>query len=356
MRLIGMQMTRANNVRLARSLATPLWAWSGVVCRETVGAPPSKLAEILDLLPCRLSSVAQIIRALQNLGHRFFDDLTQVEYGPTRAERRAGLSALIESIDHVKATLSALSPAARRRLSEALASFPEAGPKPPLYGLAAFDAEKQALETLSLAADDVGRGWPSHRDPRDFQSIDRLSATCEGAMTLSQSLDTTTDIDLALRPAPRSVEAEASNDDDLARLGAAIGRLKIRLKAELVRLSSIKGPDARISLLNLVAGLWALWVRETRRPVTVNPNRMTAYAGAPQSEAGVFIAKAVEALAPTAFTLEARMRAVGRPSAPYLKSQLNWSSQAVHSTMRLIQRRHRDAEAAGKRGGEGKSN
>lgn len=329
--------------------AQPQWGWSGVVPRRVVGALATKLEEVVHLLPDRRTPDEQIIGELNDFSVRFLSDLVQDEYGPTRAERASALEELIGSIDQVVLALADLNDVDSRKLSALLRNLPEAFDKPILDRFDEFEAEKRALESIALAAAELNERSPSPGDRIGLGGVKRLLAASERAARLVLALDTTSDCNLVFGSAPRITEV-SGRDDDLARRVDAIRRLLSRLRSEFDRLSLVKGPDTRVSLPILVAGLCNLWERETGQTVTVNPYRKTEYDGSPQSEAGAFVALAVAALAPTKLDLAALMEETGREAPPHLKSQLHWSPQAVHSAMRGYIEARRRKSVLGRQG------
>jgi hypothetical protein len=183
---------------------------------------------------------------------------------------------------------------------------------------ARFEADKLAVEELSLAAIEASRGPRSGGGSKDLDAIAALQSFAQRAYLLLQSLDTTAEGDLIFQlPSTRSPESDGRGDA-LAAVDSATRRLAGELRRELDRLSCVRGPDPRLSLPFLVAKLCDLWERETGSAVTVNPYEKTAYTGAPQSEAGAFVCRVVETLQPTLSEISDRMNWSGRASAPKL--------------------------------------
>ena len=330
-------MRKVTKGHLLRPRSTPQWGWSGVHLRQAARMPTRRLRETVRKLPSRKSSIEGLVAELRECGVVFLGDLTQDEYGPTRAERAAALRILIETIEQVSAAIDALTFAERRYVVDALTPAPEAVVKSfPIDSFDEYEAENQNLEALALAAADASGFFRSRWSSAEIVAIDHLRALSERAAAQLQSLDTTTEIDLILGSAAMDkMRSAEERKDPLAREGESICVLSSRLRKELGRLSRLKGPDLRTSLPLLVARLCDFWKRETGQDVTVNPYEKTAYKGAPQSESGAFVSNVVEALAPKPTELGAMMRESGRKSAPHLKSRRHWSPEAVHSAMRL---------------------
>jgi hypothetical protein len=331
----SLEMTIASKGRSSRAPAEPQWGWSGVHALREATSCVEELREIVGELPSRRSSTESIVAELREYGDRFLGDLIQDEFGPTRAERAAALRELITAVEELRSAVDSLSPAARQSVAHALAIDFEAADSP-VDCFKEFEAEKEALEALAWAASDAREPLPPGEPGSDHDSIDRLHGVSERAALMLRSLDTTTDFNLLICSLAlgRPQQADLANDE-FELVGARIRRLALRLSEELGRLSSSKGPEPRVSLPLLVARLCDLWTRETGRRVTVNPYVRGEYKGAPRSEAGKFVSRVVEALAPEEARLETLMRESGRAAFPPLKSRLHWNAGAVHSAMRL---------------------
>ena len=103
-------------------------------------------------------------------------------------------------------------------------------------------------------------------------------------------LDTTSDTELSFCSTPEIVGSD-SRGDDLEQIGIhnRTAAPQIRWKRDLF--PAEKGPNAEYLAALLVARLCGKWERETGLRVTVNPYKKTDYDGAPQSEAGKFVAR-----------------------------------------------------------------
>ena len=304
----------------------------------------------------------QILVELRDLGSRFLANFLQDEYGPTRAEVAASIRVLIGTTEEVVLAIRALRADARKTLSAALGALANVSGNSPPESFYNFEAEKRAMETLLAAATDVSLASPTSAGP-DFEAIKRLQRQLSLTTAQLHSLDTTCDTDLSLLFTPKIAGADLPGDD-LAHMASATDGLLVRLRRKLDLLSAEKGPNSKTSLPLLVFGLCRFWERETGRPVTANPYKKTKYYGAPQSEAGKFVAAAVAALTPASERLEALMEKMGRKSSPFLepslmeetaqkfspflKSQLNCSPQTIQNVMQEYVRARRATATKGR--------
>jgi hypothetical protein len=84
-------MKKAKRGVSSRLPASPQRGWSGVQVVRSGREPRAKLEEIVVRLPHRESSIAHLVGEVREYGARFCSDLAEDEYGPTRAERGAGV-------------------------------------------------------------------------------------------------------------------------------------------------------------------------------------------------------------------------------------------------------------------------
>jgi hypothetical protein len=320
---------------MRRLPASPQRGWSGVQSLRDGREPRAKLEEIVERLPHRKSSIADLVGELCEYGARFCSDLAQDEYGPTRAERAAALKEALETLEQARSAIEDLGSTAREAMEEALAATRATNDYASVDPLDRFEADKGIPEGLWLAAMEASQHLQSCGSSTDLEMVTRLGILAERASLRLQSLDTTTDGDLFLEWTTREASRNDGRGEASAALDGPIHRLEDRLRRELNRLSRLKGPDSRTSLPLFVARLCDFWERESGRPVTVNPYEKTQYRGLPQSEAGAFVCDVVEALKPKLSGQGELMGFSGRASAPRLKSQLDASPRAVHSAMRL---------------------
>ena len=282
-----------------RGTAEPRWGWSGVA---PITAPPLSVSDIdlAGLLPGHQSPVEQIVLTLRDLGGKYHRYLHQDEFGPSRAERMAGLRSLLDQLELLSSRLSGLPGQLHLRLSKQLASNGSIVERS-IDGFHAHRNDKAAVEWLGQAAGGVRLTLQAASATGDAELMDDLGRVAEKTLQLLWNLDTTTAGAVVIDTELLGLEVEGGAESVItgfALVCAGIERLRRRAELTLVRLEGQKGPERCESLRWLVCQLCDLYRRETGQPVTSSARAKNHFTGTPQSRAGRFVMAAVEALQP----------------------------------------------------------
>jgi hypothetical protein len=286
--------------RIQKNAACPRWGWSGA--REIV--PPlwseAELRRVAGLLPSRQSSIENIVAELHAIGGRYHRNLHQDEFGPTRAERMQALRDLLVRLGVLSSRLEALPPQLQLLLSEGFLECRSAAGRLDADPVAFYSADKTAVDVVSETASDIRHSLASVGRTDEANLIREVCAAADTIVPLLWNLDTTTDGDVVIDAGSAGPEPADNSADPFIAVCAPVRRLRSRFGLALTNLRRRKGPEARLSLGQLVSQLCDLWRRETGQPVTANPVRLGIYTGRPESASGCFVCETVEALRPTA--------------------------------------------------------
>src|SRR5262245_3162210 len=91
----------------SRSTAAPLWGWSGVAQLEPPELPEEQLAHIMSLLPSPRLAAEELKAAIQAFGAKYYGNLHQDEFGPTRAQQMSALRAVLARLEQLDSLLLA---------------------------------------------------------------------------------------------------------------------------------------------------------------------------------------------------------------------------------------------------------
>jgi hypothetical protein len=282
-----------------RGLAEPRWGWSGVAPLTAAKLSPSDI-DLEVLLPGHQSPIGEIMRALRDLGGRYYRYLHQDELGPTRAQRMAALRLLSDQLELLLSRLNGLPEHLRRQLSQ----HPTFRPSSAATDIDNFEAhcnDKEAVKLVSEAAIDY-TSIRGATPPGDARLMGDPCGAAQKTIELLLALDTTTEAAVVLDSELPSLEIAQSGDSDLVGFAIACARIKRllwRVEQTLDRLEHRGGPERFESLQWLVWELCELYRRETRRPVTNSAMSKNKYTSKPQSPAGRFVLTAVKALQPS---------------------------------------------------------
>jgi hypothetical protein len=215
---------------------------------------------------------------LRALGGRYHRYLHQDEFGPSRAERMAGLRALVGQLHLLLSLLGGLPKDLRPWLSDQLT---QSGP-PRFFAnsdLKFASCSNDAKVALLLAEAAVVNGAVP-----EAELVAGLASAAEQTAHLLSLLDTTAGAlvdEFQLAP----LKVACDREPNLAIVCARIQRLSRRVELALAQLEHRRGPEPSISLKWLVSCLCDLYHRETGQPVTSSAVKEYFYTGIPQSPA-----------------------------------------------------------------------
>jgi hypothetical protein len=331
-----------------RGTAEPRWRWSGVAPLTAAQLSLSDM-DLETLLPDHQSPIARIVLALRDLGRKYHRYLHQDELGPTRAERMAALRLLLDQLGLLLSQLNGLPEPLRLQISKRLGC----NPNPVERDIDNFQTHCNDVEAVQLvgeAALDDGLMLHAESLTCDAERMDDLGGVAEKTVQLLSALDTTTAAALAIDTEFPNLQIEggaANNLIDLAIARARIGRLQHCAERTLARLEGQKGPERCESLRWLVWQLCDLYHYETRQQVTSSPHVKKRYEAIPQSQAGNFVLKAVNALQPPESWTQEPDHLVARRRARILDG--NSLSRAVYYAMREYVSYHPSKNRRGRR-------
>jgi hypothetical protein len=287
------------STRKRRGTADPRWGWSGVAQIISAQLSTADIERLWAALPDHRSPIEEIRLELGYLGGKYHRYLHQDEFGPSRAERMAGLRELATQFHLLLSQLTGLSKSIRLWLCKQLAQ--STTPDVVLnmdIGFEAYSNDEEAVHKLAEAAS-------AHVSPSDealsgpeLEVLRGLADAAEKAAMLLRGIDTTSAADIAGDFGMARLEVVWDEESSFAILRARIERHLQRIELALARLERRRGPEAAISLRWLVRRLCDLYHWATGQPVTSSAVVDYSYKSAPQSPAGRFVMACAGALRP----------------------------------------------------------
>jgi len=291
------------------------WLWSGVAAGPDLSSNRGQVSAAIDRLPRTRSARESLEDHILQLGAEFFRNLHQEEFGPTRADRSAGLKLLATPLTSTLRQLGDSPNAIHEQLNAALATIggePEPHEPTPITALsqelAAVDFLGRAIELALIPVPGCGIVGLRH--------LNRLQQAVEKSKVLIEVIDITSELEIlfaTVEPGIVALRTEPDKTDSLEAVRIRLTRLQSRIVSVRKTLDRKKGPDKNASLTFFVWQLADLWLEETGEIATSSDSILTEYVGRPQSPAGRFIVAAVEAVrAPDAWFEEHLSMAVSK--------------------------------------------
>jgi hypothetical protein len=266
-----------------KSQTKPCWSWSGAEALNF--SEQTDLRPLLGMLAAKQSSDEQILAFLVDLRARFQRCLHRDEFGPTRRQQTAALSALKKSLQTLQRQLVKGAPSQRHQFDATLRSG----------GAAA------TLERIYEAAGDLERYLRiAGASNRQIDWAVRIKTRAETTMAQGQSLDTNADGEILLTTLQHRFDPLQTCPPDfgLTEVEQWLSAYWNVVDQTLRRLNERGGAEERVSLKLLVEQLCELWERETGRPVTAHGVIKLEYTQRTETEAGRFVTSAVETMLP----------------------------------------------------------
>ena len=263
----------------------PCWSWSGAEALNF--SEQTDLRPLLAMLAAKQSSDEQILAFLVDLRARFQRWLHQDEFGPTRRQQTAALSALKKSLQTLQRQLVKGAPSQRQQLDATLRS--------------ASDGLSATLERIYEAAGDFERDLRiAGASNRKIDWAVRIKTWAETTMAQGQSLDTNADGEILLTTLQHRFDPlqTCSPDFGLTEAEQWLTAYWTVVDQTLCRLNERGGAEERVSLKLLVEQLCEFWERETGCLVTAHGMSKLEYTQRTETEAGRFVTAAVEAMLP----------------------------------------------------------
>jgi hypothetical protein len=263
----------------------PCWSWSGAEALNF--SEQTDLRPLLAMLAATQSSDEQILGFLVDLRARFQRWLHQDEFGPTRRQQTAALSALKKSLQTLQRKLAKGVPSQRRQFDATLRS--------------GGDRSAATLERIYEAAGDLERYLRiAGASNRQIDWAVRIKTCVETTMAQGQALDTNADGEILLTTLQNRFDPLQTCPPDFGLTEAEqwLSAYWNVVDQTLCRLNERGGAGERVSLKLLVEQLCELWERETGRPVTAHGMIKLEYTQRTETEAGRFVTSAVEAMLP----------------------------------------------------------
>jgi hypothetical protein len=259
----------------------PRWGWSGV---SRLGQPDqeSNLQQLIAVLPKAKSGDAAVLNYLLELRGRFHGWLHQDEFGPSRGEQTAALRHLLKTVAKLCKLLKKGTIRSKARLDVTLRS--------------GIDPSSQIVEALCAAASEV----PA-TSGREFLWLSRLRKDVETLLIQMHLIDDITDSQIADTALGRNFEISQTAGSEgcgLADVEQWLHDYRDVIDRTLERLNVRRGAQERVSLKLLVEELCKLWKVETGKPVTAHGIVSDVYTSRTETDAGRFVAAAVEAMLP----------------------------------------------------------
>src|SRR6516165_10416409 len=276
-------MERAEHKRKFQS--KPCWSWSGAEALNF--SEQTDLRPLLAMLAAKQSSDEQILAFLVDLRARFQRWLHQDEFGPTRRQQTAALSALKKSLQTLQRQLAKGAPSQRQRFDATLRSGSDRSPA--------------TLERIYEAAGDFERDLRiAGASNRKIDWAVRIKTWAQTTMAQGQSLDTNADGEILLTTLQHRFDPlqTCSPDFGLTEAEQWLTAYWTVVDQTLCRLNERGGAEERVSLKLLVEQLCEFWERETGRLVTAHGMSKLEYTQRTETEAGRFVTAAVEAMLP----------------------------------------------------------
>jgi len=263
----------------------PCWSWSGAEALNF--SEQTDLRPLLAMLAAKQSSDEQILAFLVDLRARFQRWLHQDEFGPTRRQQTAALSALKKSLQTLQRQLAKGAPPQRQQFDATLRS--------------GGDRSAATLERIYEAAGDFERDLRiAGASNRHIDWAARIKTCAETTMAQGQSLDTNADGEILLTTLQHRFDPLQTCPPDFGLADAEqwLSAYWNVVDQTLCRLNERGGAEDRVSLKLLVEQLCEFWERETGRPVTAHGMIKLEYTQRTETEAGRFVTSAVEAMLP----------------------------------------------------------
>lgn len=295
-------MIKIKNKADSRRRLEPPWGWSGIGDSADLSSLRDQVAAAVDLMPTMLLDRKEIVAKVLDLGAQFHRNLHQDEFGLTRADRVAAMTALSKSIDGLFERLAKLSVVEKELIGAAPAPFAlsdiAAGPDPGEIVREATGCILFVYETARACLNMARVTAPGSVKPFE-QLIDAANAT----QAFVNMLDTTSEFEIMVTAIPAAADGDRVERpmNEGGALGIActrISRLRFRVDATRAALSKQKGPEVRVSLPVLVGQLADVWGEATGQIATSSGVSDYKYTAVPQSPAGRFIVAAIEAVRP----------------------------------------------------------
>jgi hypothetical protein len=268
-----------------KSQTKPCWSWSGAEALNF--SEQTDLRPLIAMLAGKQSSDEQILGFLVDLRARFQRWLHQDEFGPTRRQQTAALSAFKKSLQTLRRQLVKGAPSQRQQLDATLRR--------------GSDCSAATLERIYEAAGDFERDLRiAGASNRKIDWAVRIKTWAETTMAQGQSLDTNADGEILLTTLQHRFDPLQACPPDFGLTEAEqwLSAYWNVVDRTLCRLNERGGAGERMSLKILVEQLCELWERETGRPVTAHGMIKLEYTQRTETEAGRFVTSAVEAMLP----------------------------------------------------------
>jgi hypothetical protein len=268
-----------------KSQTKPCWSWSGAGALNF--SEPTDLRPLVAMFGAKQSSDEQILAFLVDLRARFQRWLHQDEFGPTRRQQTAALSALKKSLQTLQRQLVKGAPSQRQQFDATLRG--------------GGDRSAATLERLYEAAGDLERYLRiAGASNRTIDWAVKIKTCAETTMAQGQFLDTNVDGEILLSALQHGFDPLQTCPPDFGLTEAEqwlSGYWNV-VDQTLCRLNERGGAEERVSLKLLVEQLCELWERETGRPVTAHGIIKLEYTQRTETEAGRFVTSAVETMLP----------------------------------------------------------
>jgi hypothetical protein len=268
-----------------KSQTKPCWSWSGAEALNF--SEQTDLRPLLAMLAAKQSSDEQILAFLVDLRARFQRWLHQDEFGPTRRQQTAALSALKKSLQTLQRQLVKGAPSQRQQFDAMLRSGGDRSPA--------------TLERIYEAAGDFERDLRmAGASNRQIDWAVKIKTWAETTMAQGQSLDTNADGEILLTTLQHRFDPlqTCSPDFGLTEAEQWLSAYWTLVDQTLRRLNERGGAEERVSLKLLVEQLCEFWERETGCLVTAHGMSKLEYTQRTETEAGRFVTAAVEAMLP----------------------------------------------------------
>jgi hypothetical protein len=309
------------------------WAAAAKIAAARVSK--KQLLRVVSLLPSHRTPPRDLVKELRRLGRHYHWRLHEIEFGPTRAERRKLYRSVRRDLDRLRSLLSLLPKPLRLSIGVALAT--------PGLGSARSDADAAASHSLAAetgvaalaeAAAIVGKDLKATRK-RDSTPLSPLrEAARRAAATLARVDPSTREILVFVARFAPLQPAEVNGAQALTTIAKRVDYLRRRAADLLPARTGRRGPQPGSSEPWLAGSLCELWERETGRPATGSVGPERADMGVPQSAASKFVLAAARALLPTGEWQTTHARWEG-PSHTHL-----WHPGVLERAIHLAMRRY----------------
>jgi hypothetical protein len=266
--------------------AQPRWFWTGVEAL-THDNEDSQLRLVVAMLHPRRSSDEEILSRLIDLRARFPRWLHRDEFGPSRAQQAAALRTLMKPINKLRKQLLSGYGKQKRDLDALLRDR--------------NDPANTIIEAICETAMDVERCLRMADGPKSqIAWTSKLRECAESLMAQLLALDTNaeSEIFLAATRTGFDLSQAAGSNFSLEKAERWLDSACGVLFRTLGTLNSRGGAEERVSLKLLVEQLCQLWQDETQKPVAAHGTVRDVYQSRAVTDAGQFVAAAVEVMLP----------------------------------------------------------